>query len=250
MEATKVAIVTGSSRGIGAETALLLAKNGYAVCVNYVSNSESAEHVANQITSNGGRSLAVRADVSSASDVKRLFKTVDAELGRVSVLVNNSGILMRQCRLDDISEERFLQVLRTNVIGCFLCSKEAIKRMSIKHGGQGGAIVNVSSAASKTGSPNEYVDYAASKGAVDTLTKGLALEVAEEGIRVNAVRPGLIHTDMHASGGEPSRVQRLKSTIPLQRGGHPAEVAEAILWLATDKSSFVTGSFIDTTGGL
>lgn len=157
---------------------------------------------------------------------------------------------MRQCRLDDISEERFLQVLRTNVIGCFLCSKEAIKRMSIKHGGQGGAIVNVSSAASKTGSPNEYVDYAASKGAVDTLTKGLALEVAEEGIRVNAVRPGLIHTDMHASGGEPSRVQRLKSTIPLQRGGHPAEVAEAILWLATDKSSFVTGSFIDTTGGL
>ena len=166
MEATKVAIVTGSSRGIGAETALLLAKNGYAVCVNYVSNSESAEHVANQITSNGGRSLAVRANVSSASDVKRLFKTVDAELGRVSVLVNNSGILMRQCRFDDISEERFLQVLRTNVIGCFLCSKEAIKRMSIKH------------------------------------------------------------------------------------GGHPAEVAEAILWLATDKSSFVTGSFIDTTGGL
>lgn len=250
MEATKVAIVTGSSRGIGAETAQLLAKNGYAVCVNYVSNSEAAENITHQITSNGGRCLAVKADVSLASDVERLFRTVDAELGRLSVLVNNAGILMSQCRLEDISEERFLQVLKTNVISCFLCSKEAIKRMSTKYGGSGGAIVNVSSAASKSGSPNEYVDYAASKGAVDTLTRGLALEVAEEGIRVNAVRPGLIYTEMHASGGEPSRVERLKSKIPLQRGGQPAEVAEAILWLATDRSSFVTGSFIDTAGGL
>lgn len=250
METTKVAIVTGSSRGIGAETALLLAKNGYSVCVNYVSNSEAAENIKHQITSSGGRCIAVKADVSSASDVERLFETVDAELGRVSVLVNNAGILMKQCRIEDISEERFLRVLKTNVIGCFLCSKEAVKRMSVKRGGPGGAIVNVSSGASKSGSPNEYVDYAASKGAVDTLTRGLALEVAKEGIRVNAVRPGLICTEMHAYGGEPDRVERLKRKIPLQRGGLPAEVAEAILWLATDKSSFVTGSFIDPAGGL
>ncbi len=250
METTKVAIVTGSSRGIGAEAAILLAKNGYAVCVNYVSNAEAAEDIKYQIISNGGRCLAVKADISLACDVEKLFRTVDSELGRVSVLVNNAGILMTQCRMADISEDRFLRVLRTNVIGCFLCSKEAIKRMSLKCGGPGGTIVNVSSRASQTGSPNEYVDYAASKGAVDTLTRGLALEVAEEGIRVNAIRPGLIYTEMHASGGEPDRVDRLKSKIPLQRGGMPAEVAEAILWLATDRSSFVTGSFIDLGGGL
>jgi NAD(P)-dependent dehydrogenase (short-subunit alcohol dehydrogenase family) len=175
---------------------------------------------------------------------------VDRELGRVSVLVNNAAILQTRCRLEEISEKRFGEVLRINVMSCFLCCKEAVKRMSTGKGGVGGAIVNVSSAASKSGSPNEYIDYAASKGAVDTLTRGLALEVAAEGIRVNAVRPGLIYTDMHASGGEPSRVDRLKSTIPLQRGGRPMEVAEAILWLATAKSSFVTGSFIDVTGGL
>lgn len=246
----KVAIVTGSSRGIGAEAAKLLAKNGYSVCVNYVSNAKAAEDVRSKIIEDGGRCILVKADVSLADDVTRLFETVDSELGRVSVLVNNAAILMTQCRLEDISEERFIEVLRKNVLSCFLCSKEAIKRMSTKNGGTGGSIVNVSSGASKSGSPNEYIDYAASKGAVDTLTRGLALEVAEEGIRVNAVRPGLIYTEMHSSGGEPDRVERLKSKIPLQRGGQPIEVAEAILWLATDKSSFVTGSFIDPAGGL
>lgn len=250
MNVARVAIVTGSSRGIGAESAKLLAKNGYSVCINYVSNAEAAGHVRDQILEDGGRCILVQANVSSSSDVARLFETVDAELGRVSVLVNNAAILMAQCRLEDISEERFTEVFRKNVLSCFLCSKEAVKRMSIKNGGTGGTIVNVSSGASKTGSPNEYIDYAVSKGAVDTLTRGLALEVADEGIRVNAVRPGLIYTDMHASGGEPDRVERLKSKIPLQRGGQPIEVAEAILWLATDKSSFVTGSFIDPSGGL
>lgn len=250
MKTDKVAIVTGSSRGIGAATAKLLARHGYAVCVNYVSDAGAAESVRDQIIAEGGRSMAVQADVSSAEDVTRLFSTVDAELGRLSVLVNNAGILMTQCRLEDISEERFLRVLNTNVMGCFLCSKEAIKRMSTDNGGTGGTIVNVSSMAARSGSPNEYIDYAASKGAIDTLTRGLALEVAAQGIRVNAVRPGLIHTDMHASGGEPNRVDRLQSKIPMQRGGQPEEIAEAILWLATDKSSFVTGSFIDPSGGL
>lgn len=250
MEEHKVAIVTGSSRGIGAETARLLAENGYAVCINYVSNVKAAESVRNQILDAGGRCMVVKADVSSADDVKRLFEAVDAELGRVSVLVNNAAILMAQCRMEDISEERFGEVLKKNVLSCFLCSKEAIERMSTRKGGTGGAIVNVSSMAARSGSPNEYIDYAASKGAVDTLTRGLALEVAEEGIRVNAVRPGLIHTEMHTSGGEPDRVERLREKIPLQRGGQPIEVAEAILWLATDRSSFVTGSFIDATGGM
>ncbi|GGD77859.1 SDR family oxidoreductase [Lacimicrobium alkaliphilum] len=250
MAVDKVAVVTGSGRGIGAEAAKLLARNGYSVCVNYVSNAKAADGVKNQILKDGGHCITVKADVSSANDVARLFETVDRELGPVSVLVNNAAILMPQCRLEEISEARFIEVLRKNVLSCFLCSKEAIKRMSTKNGGAGGAIVNVSSAASKSGSPNEYIDYAASKGAVDTLTRGLALEVAQEGVRVNAVRPGLIYTQMHSSGGEPDRVERLKSKIPLQRGGQPAEVAEAILWLATDRSSFVTGSFIDTTGGL
>lgn len=250
MNPGKVAIVTGSSRGIGAETAKLLAKNGYSVCINYISNAKAADDVKNQILEDGGHCIVVKADVSLASDVTRLFETVDRELGPISVLVNNAGILMEQCRLEDISEERFVEVLRKNVLSCFLCSKEAIKRMSTKNGGTGGAIVNVSSGASKSGSPNEYIDYAASKGAVDTLTRGLAMEVAEDGIRVNAVRPGFIYTEMHSSGGEPNRVERLKSKIPLQRGGQPIEVAEAILWLATEKSSFVTGSFIDAAGGL
>lgn len=250
MNTQPVAIVTGASRGIGAQTAKLLASNGYAVCVNYIANEVAADAVKNEIIAKGGRCITVQADVSSAAEVTRLFETVDTELGRLSVLVNNAAILMRQCRFEDITETRFMEVLKTNVLSCFLCSKEAISRMSTKKGGSGGAIVNVSSAASRTGSPNEYVDYAASKGAVDTMTKGLAMEVAEEGIRVNSVRPGLIYTEMHASGGEPNRVDRLKSKIPLQRGGHAMEVAEAILWLATDRSSFVTGSFIEVTGGL
>ena len=250
MNQEKIAIITGGSRGIGAETARLLAANGYSVCVNYVRNEVAAKKVKDEISTHGGHCITVKADVSDSREVSKLFETVDHELGTLSVLVNNAGILNTQCRLDEISEERFQKVFQTNVMSCFFCCKEAIKRMSKKYGGVGGAIVNVSSVASKSGSPNEYVDYAASKGAIDSLTRGLALEVAPEGVRVNAVRPGLIYTDMHASGGEPDRVKRLEPKIPLLRGGQPEEVANAILWLATEKSSFVTGSFIDPSGGL
>jgi len=250
MAFSKVVIVTGGSRGIGAETAKLFAQHGYAVCINYLANDEAAENLKRKIIQSGGQCIAIKADVSKEQDVKRLFETVDTELGCISVLVNNAAILKTQCRLDEISAERFSEILNVNVMSCFLCSKEAVKRMSRKYGGVGGAIVNVSSGAAKSGSPNEYIDYAASKGAMDTLTRGLALEVAAEGIRVNGVRPGLIYTDMHASGGEPGRVDRLKSKIPLQRGGEAREIAEAIFWLASDKSSFVTGSFIDAAGGL
>ena len=246
----KVAIVTGASRGIGAETATLLSNNGYSVCINYIQNQDAADSVKNAILKNGGTCITVKADVSIERDVVRLFNTVEKELGYVSVLVNNAGVLRTQCRLVEITESRFKEVMLTNVMSCFLCSKEAVKRMSTKYGGKGGSIINVSSGASKSGSPNEYVDYAASKGAMDTLTRGLALEVAEEGIRVNGVRPGLIYTEMHASGGEPNRIERLKSKIPLKRGGQPQEVAEAIVWLAVDKSSYVTGSVIDVSGGL
>lgn len=250
MVTNKIVVVTGGSRGIGADTARLFARNGYDVCINYLRNDEAAEKVRREILDFGRRCIAVRADVSIGSEVASLFNTVDKELGTLSVLVNNAAILMAQSRLVDITEDRFNEVLRKNVMSCFLCCKEAVNRMSTKNGGAGGAIVNVSSGASKSGSPGEYIDYASSKGAVDTLTRGLALEVAAEGIRVNAVRPGLIYTEMHASGGEPGRVDRLKSTIPLQRGGMPEEVAEAILWLSTEKSSYVTGGFIDLAGGL
>jgi NAD(P)-dependent dehydrogenase (short-subunit alcohol dehydrogenase family) len=250
MKNTRIVLVTGGSRGIGAETAKLFASQGYDVCINYLRNDAAAEQVRSEILAIGHRCIAVKADVSVGTEVARLFTTVDRELGTLTALVNNAAILMTQSRLVDISEERFTEVLRTNLLSCFLCCKEAVKRMSTSSGGLGGTIVNVSSGAAKSGSPGEYVDYAASKGALDTLTRGLALEVAAEGIRVNAVRPGLIHTEMHASGGEPGRVDRLKSRIPLQRGGQPHEVAEAILWLASDKSSFVTGSFIDLAGGL
>jgi NAD(P)-dependent dehydrogenase (short-subunit alcohol dehydrogenase family) len=250
MNSPKVAIITGASRGIGAETAKLFAKNGYAVCINYRANKIAAEEVAHDITQAGGTCILAQADISKGSDIKQLFETVDRELGCVSVLVNNAAILKTQARLEDISEERINEIFKLNVTGSFLCCKEAVKRMSTKHGGVGGAIVNVSSGAAKTGSPNEYIDYAASKGALDTLTRGLALEVAAEGIRVNGVRPGLIYTEMHASGGEPGRVNRLKTKIPMQRGGQAIEIAEAILWLASDKASFATGSFIDLAGGL
>lgn len=250
MTQNRVAIVTGGSRGIGAETAKLLAEQGYSVCINYLKNEAAAKNVQAEIAAIGGRSITVQADVSVSGDVARLFETVDRELGTVSVLVNNAGILKKQCRLEDITAARFREIFQTNVMSCFLCTKAAIKRMSTKYGGSGGSIINVSSGAAKTGSPNEYVDYAASKGAIDTFTRGVALEVAAEGIRVNAVRPGLIYTDMHASGGEPDRVKRLESKIPMQRGGQAEEVAQAILWLATEKSSFVTGSFIDPSGGL
>lgn len=246
----KVAIITGSGRGIGAETARLFAENGYAVCINYKANAEAANMVADAIKENGGRCITVQADVSKEEEVNALFAQVDKELGKLSVLINNAGLLRQQVRLVDMDAERINYILTQNVTSAFLCSREAVKRMSTKMGGKGGCIVNVSSGAARSGSPNEYIDYAASKGAIDTLTKGLALEVADEGIRVNCVRPGLIYTDMHADGGEPKRIERLKGKIPMQRGGLPSEVAEAIYWLASAKSSFATGSFLDVTGGL
>ena len=246
----KVVIITGSSRGIGANTAKLFAENGYAVCINYKSNKDSAEKIRDEILNIGSKCIVVKADVSISNEVTHLFNTVERELGSVSVLVNNAAILKQQSRMEGIDEDRFREVLRVNVIACFLCCKEAVKRMSTNNGGAGGTIVNVSSTAALSGAPNEYIDYAVSKGALDTLTKGLALEVADEGIRVNAVRPAFIHTDIHASAGEATRIERLKSKIPLQRGGSSKEVAEAIFWLASEKSSFVTGSFIDTSGGL
>ena len=250
MSAQKVVIITGAGRGIGAATARLFTSKGYAVCINYKSDSQSAEALAESIITEGGKCITVQADVSREDDVIRLFSTVDEKLGVLSVLVNNAGVLTKQSRLEEMTAERINSIFVNNVTSYFLCCREAVKRMSHRHGGKGGVIVNVSSGAARSGSPNEYIDYAASKGAIDTLTKGLSLEVAAEGIRVNCVRPGLIHTDMHAAGGEPERVERLKSKIPLERGGQPEEVAEAIYWLACDKSSFSTGSFLDVTGGL
>jgi len=245
----KVMLITGAGRGIGAATAILAAKAGYDVCVNYHRNRDAALTTVASIESAGRRAVAVQADVSNEADVLRLFNTVDAELGSLSVLVNNAAILDRQMRVDEMDSARLARILATNVVGAFMCAREAVRRMSYRHGGQGGAIVNVSSAASRLGSPGEYVDYAASKGAVDTLTIGLAKEVAGEGIRVNAVRPGFIYTDMHASGGEPGRVDRIKATLPMQRGGTAEEVAQAILWLASPQASYSTGTFIELAGG-
>ncbi|WP_461535289.1 SDR family oxidoreductase [Spongorhabdus nitratireducens] len=247
---TKVVLITGSSRGIGAATARLFAQKGFSVCINYKSNRNAAEALKHEIHQLGVKCIAVQADVSDEDQVIRLFETVDESLGTLSVLVNNAAILRPQSRLMDMSADRINEILSANVTSAFLCSREAVKRMSSQQGGTGGSIINVSSVASRTGSPNEYIDYAASKGAMDTLTRGLATEVAAEGIRVNCVRPGLIYTDMHADGGEPDRVDRLASKLPMQRGGQPAEVAEAIYWLASDKSSFATGNFIDLAGGL
>ena len=226
-----VLLATGGSRGIGAATALLGAEAGYAVCVNYRSDEDAARRVVEAIESAGGTACAVQADVSVEADVMRLFETCDERLGSVTALVNNAGILERQMRLDEMDADRLRRVLSVNVVGAFLCAREAVRRMSTRYGGAGGAIVNVSSAAARLGSPGEYVDYAASKGAVDTMTTGLSKEVAGEGIRVNAVRPGFIHTDIHADGGEPGRVERIAASLPMGRGGEPDEVARTILWL-------------------
>src|SRR5438876_8798164 len=244
-----VAVITGASRGIGRATALAAAAPGYDVCVNYMRNRSAADEVVDQIKRAGRRAIAVAADVRSEPDVVRLFAEVDDRLGPVHALVNNAGVLEPQMRLADMTAERLDRVFGVNTIGPFLCAREAVRRMSMKHGGRGGAIVNVSSAASRIGSAGEYIDYAASKGALETMTLGLAREVAEEGIRVNAVRGGHIYTSIHASGGEPGRVDRLKDTIPMKRGGDAAEVARAILWLLSDEASYVTGTFLDVTGG-
>jgi NAD(P)-dependent dehydrogenase (short-subunit alcohol dehydrogenase family) len=245
----KIMVVTGGSRGIGAATAKLAAVRGYAVCVNYVHDKAAADEVVGAIEQAGGRAIAVAADVASESDVVRLFKTVDDKLGMITALVNNAGILAQQMRVDQMDAARLNRILSTNITGSFLCAREAIRRMSTQHGGSGGAIVNLSSAASRLGSPGEYVDYAASKAAIDTMTIGLAKEVAAEGIRVNAVRPGIIDTEIHASGGEPGRVERVKGAIPMRRGGTADEVAQSILWLLSDEASYTTGALVDIAGG-
>jgi NAD(P)-dependent dehydrogenase (short-subunit alcohol dehydrogenase family) len=245
----KVLIVTGGSRGIGAATATLAAERGYAVCVNYRRNQAAADAVVSAIQAAGGQALAVGADVASEPDVMRLFEAVDAWLGPLAALVNNAGILERQTRVEHIDAARLDRVFATNVRGAFLCAREAVRRMSTAHGGAGGAIVSVSSRAAQLGAPGEYVDYAASKAALDALTVGLAREVAGEGIRVNGVRAGIIYTEIHADGGEPARVDRLGPTLPMQRGGEAIEVARAILWLLSDEASYSTGTFIDVAGG-
>ena len=245
----KIVIITGASRGIGAATALLASERGFAVCINYLRNRAAADAVARAIERAGGKAIAVAADVAVEADVIRLFETVDKKWGPLTALVNNAGILDWQMKVEDMNAARLNRIFTTNITGYFLCAREAIRRMSIKHGGAGGAIVNVSSGASRSGSPGEYVDYAASKGAIDTMTIGLAREVAREGIRVNAVRPAFIYTDIHASGGEPGRVERVKGFAPMKRGGEAIEVARAILWLLSDEASYSAGTFIDVTGG-
>jgi NAD(P)-dependent dehydrogenase (short-subunit alcohol dehydrogenase family) len=244
-----VLLVTGGSRGIGAATARLAAGRGYTVCVNYRRNRAAADEVVAAIAAAGGTAIAAGADVASEAEVVRLFEKVTAELGPIRVLVNNAGILERQARVDEMDAARLDRVFATNVRGAFICAREAVRRMSTAHGGAGGAIVNVSSRAAQLGAPGEYVDYAASKAALDALTIGLAREVAGEGIRVNGVRAGIIYTDIHADGGEPGRVDRIGPTLPMQRGGQAIEVARAILWLASDEASYSTGTFIDVAGG-
>jgi NAD(P)-dependent dehydrogenase (short-subunit alcohol dehydrogenase family) len=245
----KVMLITGASRGIGAATALLAARRGYTVCVNYKSNEDAAQSVVSRIRAAGGHAEAFCADVGQEDDIVGLFEAVHQRYGRLDGLVNNAGILEQQSKVRDMNAARLRRILDVNVVGPFICCREALRRMSISLGGAGGVIVNVSSAASRLGSPNEYVDYAASKGALDTLTIGLSKEVADEGIRVNAVRPGIIDTDIHASGGEPGRVDRVKHMVPLRRGGTAEEVAGAIMWFFSEEATYSTGAFLDVAGG-
>lgn len=246
---TRVLLVTGGSRGIGAATARLAGQRGYAVAVNYLHNREAAEAVVADIERGGGRAIAIQGDVALEAEVLRIFATMDERLGRITALVNNAGVLDRQVRLDEMEAARMQRIFATNIFGAFICAREAVRRMSTRHGGEGGAIVNVSSAASRLGSPNEFIDYAASKGAIDSLTIGLSKEIATEGIRVNGVRPGLIYTDIHDDSGNPNRVAQFIPGVPMQRGGTAEEVANAILWLLSDEAAYVTGVNIDVTGG-
>jgi NAD(P)-dependent dehydrogenase (short-subunit alcohol dehydrogenase family) len=246
---SRVILITGGSRGIGATTARLAARQGYSVCVNFRTRADEAEAVVRDVEAAGARAAAVPADISSEAEVVRLFESCDRQLGVLSALVNNAAILETQMRLEQMSTGRLQRVFSTNVFGAFLCAREAVRRMSTRHGGAGGAIVNVSSVAARLGSAGEYVDYAASKAALDTMTLGLAHEVAQEGVRVNGVRPGFIYTEMHASGGEPDRVDRVKAVIPMRRGGTVEEVARGILWLLSDEASFTTGTLLDIAGG-
>jgi NAD(P)-dependent dehydrogenase (short-subunit alcohol dehydrogenase family) len=245
----KVLLVTGGSRGIGAATALLAARNGWSVAVNYTANSLAADEVVRQIRASGGQAMSIQADVADEAQVLRMFEHIDAKLGRLSGLVNNAGVVDVAARVDEMSVARWKRMFDINVIGSLICAREAVRRMSTRHGGEGGSIVNVSSAAARLGAPGQYVDYAAAKGAIDAFTIGLAKEVAAEGIRVNAVRPGLIETDIHASGGLPNRVKDLQHLVPAQRGGTAEEVAEGIVWLLSDAASYTTMSFLDISGG-
>ena len=245
----QVLLITGGGRGIGAATALLAAKRGYAVAVNYASNSLAADEVVRTIRAGGGTAVAVQADVGDEAQVTAMFQKVDARLGRLTALVNSAGVVDVQARVDEMTALRLERMFRTNLIGSFICAREAVRRMSTRYGGAGGAIVNVSSAAARLGSPGQYVDYAASKGAIDTFTIGLAKEVGAEGIRVNAVRPGLIDTEIHASGGMPDRAFELAPTVPMQRTGSAEEIAGAILWLLSEEASYTTMALLDVTGG-
>lgn len=246
---TPVILITGGSRGVGAATARLAAAQGYDVVISYVANEAAARKVVSDVEALGRRALAVRADSADPEQVASLFAALDQTFGHIDVLVNNAAMLARQSRMEDLGFERMQRMFAVNAIGPILCAQQAIRRMSTRHQGRGGAVVNISSASARLGSPHEYVDYAASKGALETFTTGLAKEVAREGIRVNCIRPGHIYTEMHASGGEPDRVNRVKDSIPMGRGGQPEEVARAILWLASPEASFVTGTFLDVTGG-
>jgi len=242
-------LITGASRGIGAATALLAAHQGYALCLNYHQREDAVKQVLEKVHAAGASVITVKADVADESQVLQMFEVIDREFGQLDVLVNNAGMLEQQMRLEQMDAARWTRVLGANVIGSFLCAREAIKRMSTQHGGQGGSIINLSSIAARLGAPGEYIDYAAAKGAIDSMTVGLAREVAGEGIRVNAVRPGVIHTEIHASGGEPDRIERVKSSVPMGRGGQAEEVAEAILWLASEHASYTTGALLDVSGG-
>lgn len=245
----KAMLITGGSRGIGAACARLAARSGYRVAVNYAVNGQAASETVDAINADGGEAFAVQGDVGKEADVLAVFTAIDEKFGGLDALINNAGIIDRKQRVEAMSAERLERMMRVNVIGSFLCAREAIRRMSTRHGNKGGAIVNISSAAAKIGSPDLYVDYAASKGAIETFTIGLAHEVAQEGIRVNAVRPGIIATEIHASGGMPERVDQVRASLPMGREGFPEEVARAVLWLLSDEASYTTGSFVDVTGG-